>query len=107
MSGHPASHRRLAWAPDCMDEAEYEAWRVANATLRAVGSAAADRPCRDCTAGFAAEMTAVGRCNGVLPSPRGGRVAGDDRGRLGWPGPLDRQLTEDELFAAYGAGRET
>lgn len=50
--------------PACMAPDEHEAWIEMNrrtATARAVAVA---RPCADCTLGFAAEMRAVGRCNG-------------------------------------------
>ena len=67
------------WAPRCMDAEELETWRV-----RAGGWAGADdgrsrpgaagrarptvwtlRPCVDCPLGHAAEMRALGRCNGT------------------------------------------
>ena len=50
--------------PACMAPDEHEAWLRMNrrtATARAVAVA---RPCADCTLGYAAEMRAVGRCNG-------------------------------------------
>ena len=53
------------WRPACMDVDEYDAWAEMNRRTAIARSVAVDRPCRDCTLGFAAEMRSVGRCNGT------------------------------------------
>lgn len=55
------------WSPACMDEAERVEWEAANARITGMFGAVrrADRPCTDCTLGFAADMRALGRCNGT------------------------------------------
>jgi len=52
-----------AWAPACMDDAEWSAWSGFNSRLSALMDRA-DRPCADCSLGYASEMRAAGRCNG-------------------------------------------
>lgn len=51
-----------SWTPLCMDGDEYSSWREMN--LRVAKNSQATRPCADCPLGYAAEMRAVGRCNG-------------------------------------------
>ena len=51
------------WAPACMDADELIAWTESNARVN--GTSRAATPCADCTLGYAAEMRAVGRCNGT------------------------------------------
>lgn len=50
------------WAPSCMDAEEWADWRARNPT-HIPGTVA--RPCEDCLLGFAADMRALGRCNGT------------------------------------------
>lgn len=52
-----------AWAPACMDAAEWALWEGANRGLN--GSWRAARPCADCPIAHAADMRAEGRCNGT------------------------------------------
>ena len=49
-----------AWAPLCMEAAEWAHWQRSRHT-----SDRNSRPCDDCPLGFAAEMRSVGKCNGV------------------------------------------
>lgn len=49
-----------AWAPLCMSAEDYADWREIDDRTAHPGS----RPCRDCTAAFAAEMRAESLCNG-------------------------------------------
>jgi hypothetical protein len=65
MTAPPAA--AVTWNPACMDEAERTEWEAANARIKNLyaGTRQADRPCTDCTLGFAADMRAVGRCNGT------------------------------------------
>lgn len=51
-----------AWEPTCMDAEDWAAWQTMNRSLGKENQA--PRPCTDCLAGYAAEMRAVGRCNG-------------------------------------------
>jgi hypothetical protein len=55
------------WSPACMDDDERTAWEAKNARVTGMfgGVGKADRPCTDCTLGFAADMRAIGRCNGA------------------------------------------
>lgn len=53
------------WSPACMAEDEYEAWLEANRRTATARAVAVERPCVDCTLGYAAEMRAIGRCNGT------------------------------------------
>jgi hypothetical protein len=54
-----------AWAPLCMDADEWAGWQRHNRRLVGLkGLQQADRPCADCPLGYAAEMRAIGRCNG-------------------------------------------
>ena len=46
------------WKAACMDEYEWAAWVDGNVPPT-------PRPCDDCSFGFAAEMAAKGRCNGI------------------------------------------
>jgi hypothetical protein len=64
-----------------MDDEEYTAWAEANANVYSRTDRAPD-PCFDCIRSFAAEMTALGRCDGVpggrpehayVPMPRSER----------------------------------
>lgn len=45
-----------------MEPDEWDLWVARNP--RHLGAKVADRPCADCPLGFAAEMRAIGRCNG-------------------------------------------
>ena len=54
----------LAFTPLCMDADELAGWRAQNDRNRHGNGIRAKRPCEDCLLGFAAEMRAVGRCNG-------------------------------------------
>lgn len=60
---------RVAFTPACMDAAELALWTAAN--RRATGGGVrrfrddAPTPCHDCTLGYAADMRALGRCNGT------------------------------------------
>ena len=53
-----------AWQPACMEGDELVGWMNAEAKARRRGNRAS-YPCTDCTASFAVEMRAVGRCNGT------------------------------------------
>lgn len=59
------------WSPDCMSDEEWADWRRLNpvyrndATSRVPKTDMAARPCADCPLGYAAEMRALGRCNGT------------------------------------------
>ena len=55
----------VTWSPACMAEDEYEAWLFMNRATATARAVAVTRPCVDCTLGYAAEMRAVGRCNGT------------------------------------------
>lgn len=50
------------WRPRCMSDEEYASWAEKNAPMT---SGKAARPCADCPLGYAADMRAVGRCNGT------------------------------------------
>jgi hypothetical protein len=56
-----------AWRADCMTDEEWTEWVAMNPVALSDGQVA-DRPCTDCPLGFAAEMRALGRCNGT-PGP--------------------------------------
>lgn len=78
------------WRADCMSDQEWSDWVRQNPLAINDGSIA-DRPCVDCPLGFAAEMRAIGRCNGQ-PGAVGGRheAAEEDDDmidRPGQPGP--------------------
>jgi hypothetical protein len=81
----------------CMTPQEIALWRSANRHLWRPAS----EPCADCPAAFAEEMRRKDCCNGIPRDGRLGRLPGDGRGRLGWPGS-EPVLTEAELFAGYG-----
>lgn len=51
------------WEPVCMEPDEWTSWLAANRELTFQRDQAR-RPCADCPLGHAAEMRAVGRCNG-------------------------------------------
>ncbi len=53
-----------AWTPACMDAEELASWHDQNARITTTHGRASG-PCTDCTLGYAAEMRAVGRCNGT------------------------------------------
>lgn len=53
-----------AWRAACMDDDEWAHWVSTNPTSMQE-SELAPRPCTDCPLGFAAEMRALGRCNGT------------------------------------------
>jgi hypothetical protein len=55
----------VTWTPACMDADEYAGWLEMNQATATARAVAVDRPCADCTLGYAAEMRAVGRCNGT------------------------------------------
>ncbi len=55
------------WTPACMESDELAGWQGASAMAQRHGSRPV-LPCQDCLSSFAAEMRAVGRCNGT---PRG------------------------------------
>lgn len=63
----PPAELAERWRAACMTRDEWTAWQDANRRLTNQ-RAQAPRPCSDCTLGFAADMRAVGRCNG---SPAG------------------------------------
>lgn len=69
-----------AWEPTCMDADDWAAWQAMNRSLGKENQA--PRPCTDCLAGYAAEMRAVGRCNG--------QPAGDHR---------EEDIVDDRLAA--------
>lgn len=48
-----------------MDPGEWSEWRALNPRLTYAATEPAERPCADCPLGYAAEMRAVGRCNGT------------------------------------------
>jgi hypothetical protein len=52
------------WSPACMEPDELAAWEEMRDRSTAYHDRTA-RPCHDCLAGFAAEMRAIGRCNGT------------------------------------------
>jgi len=62
---------------DCMTADELAGWLEAAARVRR----GAVRPCADCPAAFAAAMQAEGLCC-ARPTPGGGRLPNDGRGRL-------------------------
>lgn len=64
----PPADRAERWTAACLEPAEWTAWQRANRLL--THSSQAARPCDDCLAGFAADMRAEGRCNGVPGEPR-------------------------------------
>ena len=51
----------VIWTPLCMEPDELARWQEMQVRSRDLTA----RPCADCLAGFAAEMRAVGRCNGT------------------------------------------
>lgn len=57
------------WSPACMSSDEWEVWRTLNPRFLAE-KRIAERPCRDCPAAWAAEMGAMGCCNGTPGSDR-------------------------------------
>lgn len=59
--------RPVGWDPACMEPDELAGWQALNAQVAA--SVRAARPCEDCLPDFAAEMRALGCCNGA---PGGG-----------------------------------
>lgn len=76
------AHRYLAapaepWRPACMDPDEYALWRDGRGL--ASDRHGVGRPCSDCTLGFAAEMRAVGRCNGT---PAGAEPLDEEEDRM-------------------------
>jgi hypothetical protein len=52
------------WMPLCMDPDEWAEWRRTN-PIGLTATSAVARPCADCLLGFAADMRALGRCNGT------------------------------------------
>ncbi len=52
-----------AFTPACMEPDELASWQEMNDRVLRQGRGVI--PCMDCLAGFAAEMSAVGRCNGT------------------------------------------
>lgn len=70
------------WTAACMEPAEWVEWVALNPALTRL-SDRAERPCADCPASYAAEMRAVGRCNGY---PRG--VDMSENGVTTMPRPL-------------------
>lgn len=50
------------WVAACMDPGEWASWQEKNRQV--AQNQQAPRPCSDCLLGFAAEMRAIGRCNG-------------------------------------------
>jgi hypothetical protein len=63
----------------CMTPEERRAWDEMAARVRNGGS----RPCVDCPLAFHLAEKAAGRCSS-RPTPNGGRLPNDGRGRLGW-----------------------
>lgn len=53
------------WTPLCMDADELAHWQNSNDCMPDYGGLHAATPCTDCTLGYAAEMRAIGKCNGV------------------------------------------
>lgn len=75
------------WRAACMDDEEWTRW-VRENPMGVAEPSFADRPCRDCPMGFAADMRAIGRCNG-RPSGTAGEPAdhsddeeGEDEGPM-------------------------
>lgn len=71
----------LAFTPLCMDAEELAGWRAQNDRSRHGNGIRARRPCEDCLLGFAAEMRALGRCNGETT-----RKPKRSRRTTTWPG---------------------
>jgi hypothetical protein len=58
----------MVWTPACMEPDELARWQESDAAVQRTGGHSVV-PCAECLPAFAAEMRAVGRCNGI---PRGG-----------------------------------
>ena len=67
--------------PDCMDDQELALWEAANRST--TGGARATIPCTDCTAAWAEEMGAEGRCNRPPRKVRSDRLPDSER-RAKW-----------------------
>ena len=62
---NPVTTERTAeFVPTCMEAADLAGWQELNLRVASPADRAA-RPCTDCTLEHAAEMRAVGRCNGT------------------------------------------
>ena len=61
----------------CMSAAELALWTKGAQNVRSI----AKRPCADCTLAFHRAEVAAGRCDS-RPTPKGGRLPDDGRGRL-------------------------
>jgi hypothetical protein len=85
-----------AWSPACMDADELAGWDEMN---RRTQGGRAQLPCADCLVGFAAEMRAVGRCNGTP----GGVEEDEDMGTFDYTTP-DVVTVVPTLEAATAAG---
>lgn len=72
-----------AWAPACMDAEEWALWERANRSLSS-SLERATRPCADCPLGHAADMRAIGQCNGTP----GGVEDEEDEGAERTEGPV-------------------
>lgn len=72
-----------AWRADCMTDEEWTEWVAMNPMNVSGGeSAVADRPCSDCPLGFAADMRALGKCNGTP----------------GWQAPAEEEEEEESVM---------
>ena len=66
--------------PKCMSSDELAFWLEAHRVVLVRDPNAATDPCADCTVGFAAEMQAQDRCNGIPGLTRKRREPGPDPG---------------------------
>lgn len=80
------------WQAACMDPDEWEVWQDTNRRLTSFGDQAT-RPCDDCTLGFAADMRALGRCNGTPAGADEEDEPMDTMPARPEPGPPTRQPT--------------
>ena len=70
--GRPLSARErfdedaaTGWAPACMDAVEWAEWGARNPLANIPEADQVARPCEECPIGWAADMRAEGRCNGI------------------------------------------
>lgn len=94
--------------PACMDDDEYAGWTRLNVASRTAS------PCDDCLAGFAADMRAIGRCDGTPLGyeddeedidivPKG--LGHDERARWLWTMPEYRERVMSAQTSTYRSRR--
>jgi len=76
----------------CMEDDEWAEWATLNERLEPA-RARAESPCEDCNASFAAEMTAIGRCDGALPRNLIPPTEAQERRRAQWRAYNAKRLT--------------